>query len=115
LRPEDTIERFGGDEFIVLLEGLTGVSDATRVAGRIAEAMQTPFVFKDREILITTSIGIVLNTSGYDHPTDLLWNADVALYRAKAKGKARYEVFDETTDPRPLKHLSSKTSLRRVI
>jgi diguanylate cyclase (GGDEF)-like protein len=115
LRAEDTAARFGGDEFTVLLEDVTDVTDAVRVADKITRALSAPFVLESREVFVTTSIGIVLGTSGHERPTDLLRNADVALYRAKANGKATYEVFDALMNVRAVERLDLEADLRRAI
>jgi diguanylate cyclase (GGDEF)-like protein/PAS domain S-box-containing protein len=115
LRDEDTAARFGGDEFTILLEEVTDVRDAVRVADKITRALLAPFVLESREVFVTTSLGIVLATSGRERPTDLLRNADVALYRAKANGKATYEVFDTFMNLQALERLDLETDLRRAI
>jgi diguanylate cyclase (GGDEF)-like protein/PAS domain S-box-containing protein len=115
LRAEDTAARFGGDEFTVLLEDVTDVTDAVRVADKITRALSAPFVLESREVFVTTSIGIVLGTSGHERPTDLLRNADVALYRAKANGKATYEVFDALMNVQAVERLDLEADLRRAI
>jgi diguanylate cyclase (GGDEF)-like protein len=115
LRAEDTASRFGGDEFTVLLENVKDASDAVRVADQITRALSTPFILESREVFVTTSIGIALGTSGRERPTDLLRNADVALYRAKASGKATYEVFDAFMNIAALERLDLEGDLRRAI
>lgn len=115
LRPEDIAARFGGDEFTILLEAVTDASDAVRVAGRITQALKEPFILDDREVFVNTSIGIALAKSGLERPTDLLRNADVALYRAKANGKAACEVFDATMNIVALERLDLQADLRRAI
>ena len=115
LRAEDTAARFGGDEFTVLLEDVTSVTEAVRVADKIMRALLVPFVLESREVFVTTSIGIVLGTSGRERPTDLLRNADVALYRAKANGKCTYEVFDVLMNLQAIERLDLEADLRRAI
>ncbi len=92
LRPEDTAARLSGDEFAILLDGITDVTDATRVAERIRERIHEPFALDGQEVCITTSIGISLTCPGDASSGDLLRMADQAMYRAKNTGKARYEV-----------------------
>jgi len=93
IRPEDMAARFGGDEFTVLLDHLHGPSDAVRVAERIQSQMATPLEVEGRRSEITASIGIALSWHGYRDPDAMLQDADRAMYRAKAEGKARYFVW----------------------
>ena len=115
LRAEDTAARFGGDEFTILLEDVRDASDAVRVAEQITRALSEAFVLESREIFVTTSIGIALGTSGFERPTDVLRNADVALYRAKAAGRATYEVFDPFMNIAALERLDLEADLRRAV
>ncbi|HEX7333688.1 MAG TPA: GGDEF domain-containing protein, partial [Pyrinomonadaceae bacterium] len=94
LRPIDTLARFGGDEFAILLSGMTDATDAVRVAQRISDELSQPFVLDKNSATATASIGIALSSSGYDRAEDILRDADIAMYRAKENGKARYELFD---------------------
>ena len=102
LRPADTIARLGGDEFTILVEEITELREATRVAERIEDALHTPFVLEGNEVRITTSIGIAFNRAEDAEPDELLRNADAAMYRAKRGGKARYEVFEMGDNPAAL-------------
>jgi diguanylate cyclase (GGDEF)-like protein/PAS domain S-box-containing protein len=115
LRAEDTAARFGGDEFTVLLGGVGDASDAVRVANKITRALSAPFTLEAREVFVSTSIGIALGTSGYERPTDVLRNADLALYRAKASGRATYEIFDPFMNIAALERLDLESDLRRAI
>lgn len=118
LRPEDTLARLGGDEFTVLLEDVSSVSEATRVAERIAEELRAPFFLEGQEVSATASIGIALSTldtPDEDRAEDLLRDSDAAMYRAKAKGKARHEVFDQSMYSRALERLKLENDLRRAI
>jgi diguanylate cyclase (GGDEF)-like protein/PAS domain S-box-containing protein len=115
LRPEDTVARLGGDEFTILLEGVAGVSDAAEVAERIAEELQPPFVLEAQEVFATTSTGIAISSSAQEQPTDLLRHADLAMYRAKSKGKACFEMFEPSMSIDALERLELETELRRAL
>jgi diguanylate cyclase (GGDEF)-like protein/PAS domain S-box-containing protein len=94
LRLGDTISRFGGDEFTVLLEAIHDKNDAVLVVERIKQRLAQPFKLDGREIYISASIGIALSSSDYDQPEDLVRYADLAMYRAKAFDSTCYEVFE---------------------
>jgi len=115
LRPMDTIARLGGDEFTILLEGIKDVSDVVRTAERIQEELNLPFELDGQEVFTTASIGIALSTIGYHRPEDLLRDADAAMYRAKALGKARYEIFNTDMYATAMTRLQLETDLRRAI
>lgn len=115
LRSVDTVARLGGDEFVILLEEITNVSDATHVAERIRRELALPFNLSGHEVFTTTSIGIALSSTGYGNPENLLRNADIAMYRAKSLGKARYEIFDPVMHARALRLLQMENSLYRAI
>jgi diguanylate cyclase (GGDEF)-like protein len=95
LRPEDTIARLGGDEFTVLLEDITDVRYAIRVAERIADSLKTPIKLDGHEASVTASIGIAVSTGRESTPDELLRNSDRAMYQAKYGGKARYVVYHD--------------------
>jgi diguanylate cyclase (GGDEF)-like protein len=94
VRPGDVLARLGGDEFAVLLDDIRDPTDATRVAERMQEVLHMPFLSEGTEIVVSASIGIAFGGIGLEGPEDLLRDADLAMYRAKATGKARFEVFD---------------------
>jgi diguanylate cyclase (GGDEF)-like protein len=112
---QGSLARFGGDEFIVLLDRIPDVTAATQVAARISQSLQRPFHLQEHEVFISTSIGIALSTTPDDEPESFLRNADIALYRAKANGKAGYEVFDAAMHTEALERLQLETDLRRAI
>ncbi|MGJ5629589.1 diguanylate cyclase domain-containing protein [Nostoc sp. CALU 1950] len=93
LRSGDTVARFGGDEFTVLLEDIKDISDATNVAKRIQDSLRSPVNLNGYELSATASIGITWNFSNYEEPATLLRDADIAMYRAKRQGKATYAIF----------------------
>ncbi|MGI8504580.1 MAG: diguanylate cyclase domain-containing protein [Hassallia sp.] len=95
LRGGDTVARFGGDEFAILLEEIKDVSVAINIAKRIHESLALPLNLNGHEIISTGSIGIALSGSKHHEPESVLRDADIAMYRAKHQGKARYSIFDE--------------------
>ncbi len=115
LRPGDTAARFGGDEFTLLLEDLNGIDDARVITERLIEALQEPIFMEGREFEITASIGVAMSFSRHDRGSDLLRNADIAMYRAKNKGKARYEVFDTKMSAAALSRLQLEIELRQAV
>src|ERR1700761_8014200 len=93
-RPEDTVARFGGDEFAILLEDVTNISDITRIAERAQHDIRLPIELNGHEIFISASIGIAFGTLDHTSPEQILRDADFAMYQAKSLGHARHEVFD---------------------
>ena len=115
LRTEDTVARLGGDEFAILLEDIGGISDATRVAERIQAELSASVNLSGLEVFTSASIGIALSSSAYERPEYLVRNADMAMYRAKAAGQARFEVFDRAMHAHALARLQLETDLRRAV
>ncbi|MFA7478873.1 MAG: EAL domain-containing protein [Vulcanimicrobiota bacterium] len=115
VRDGDTVARFGGDEFTILLDEITDVSDATRVAERIQEALQSPFTLEGHEVFTSASVGIALSATGYEIPNDVVRDADTAMNRAKALGKARHEMFDRAMHTQSSRRLQLETDLRRAV
>ena len=115
VRPTDTAARLGGDEFSIVLEGLKDISDAKRIAERIQAELRLPFVLGAQEVFTTVSIGIALSTTGYDRPEDILRDADIAMYRAKLLGKARYEIFNTDMHIQAVARLQLENELRRAV
>src|SRR5215218_8530057 len=115
LRPEDTAARLGGDEFTILIEDISSVGEVVQIAERIAEILQPPFTLGEQEVFATVSTGIALNISAQELPADLLRHADLAMYQAKHKGRARYEVFEPSMDAKAVERLMLETGLRRAL
>ncbi len=115
LRPGDTVARLGGDEFAILLEDLKDKSEALFIAERIQEKLSAPFDLGGQEVFTSISIGIVFNTTGYDHPENLLRNADIAMYHAKSSGSARCEVFNLRMYDEAVARLQLETDMRQAI
>lgn len=115
VRQEDTVARLSGDEFAILLDGVNDVRDATRIAERINLELALPFQVGRREVACSASIGIAYNATGYRAADQVLHDADAAMYRAKAGGRARYEVFDTEMHRRALAQLRLEEDLRLAV
>ncbi len=113
LGTDDIAARFGGDEFTVLLEHVGTVADAIEAAERIQEGLAAPFEVSGSSIVVTASIGIAL--TDIDKPEEALRHADIAMYRAKSLGKARYVVFEHSLDRRAMDVLQLETDIRQSI
>jgi predicted signal transduction protein with EAL and GGDEF domain len=114
-RNMDTLSRLGGDEFTVLLEDIHQLNDAARIADRLLASLRLPFVLQGQEVYIEASIGIALSATGYNAADEVLRDADLAMYRAKALGKGRYEVFDQTMHIQATGRLALEADLRRAL
>ncbi|OYD90607.1 hypothetical protein CDG76_30760 [Nostoc sp. 'Peltigera membranacea cyanobiont' 210A] len=115
LRKMDLAARLGGDEFVILLEEIKDIQEAVRITERIFAELQTPMMIEGREVYTTSSVGIVWGTKDYVQASHLLRDADIAMYRAKNKGKARYEIFDTEMHTQALNRLHLENDLRRAI
>ncbi|HWF35736.1 MAG TPA: EAL domain-containing protein [Solirubrobacteraceae bacterium] len=114
VRASDTVARFGGDEFGILLEDIAGEHDAIATAERIAAVFARPFVLGANEHFVTVSIGIAIAHGG-ELAENLVRDADAAMYRAKEHGRARYEVFDDAMRVRAMARLRVENDLRRAL
>lgn len=114
LRPTDTAARFGGDEFVVLLEGLNGVADARETSQRLLRLFGRPHDIDGHEVVSTASIGVVSSEVGYETADDVIRDADAAMYQAKSSGKACYRVFDGRLHAEAIERLDLEADLRRA-
>ncbi|MEB3281840.1 MAG: EAL domain-containing protein [Lyngbya sp.] len=115
LRPGDTLARLGGDEFTILLEQISGLTDAIKVARLVHQRLILPFNLKGNEVFTNASIGIALSSSSCEYPEELLRNADLAMYRAKEMGKGAYAVFDTKMHQQAVERLQLESQLRRAL
>ncbi|HEY1458160.1 MAG TPA: EAL domain-containing protein [Solirubrobacteraceae bacterium] len=115
LRPGDTLARLGGDEFAILLDGITAHAQALDIARRAAAAIAEPISFDRRQLSVLASIGIAHNLAGVVPAEELIRNADIAMYDAKAHGGGRCEIFDTSMHQRVLDRVSLETRLRQAI
>ena len=115
IRPADTLARLGGDEFVIIAEDLTDERAAVELGERIAEAGRKPFRIGDEEYVCTMSVGIATTADAHHGPESLLQEADLALYRAKDRGRDRAEVFDEDLRTTAVGRLGTERMLRRAI
>jgi len=115
LRSTDTVARFGGDEFVILLDDIQDVQNAIQVADWILDELSAPFFIKNREVFINTSIGIVHSEIGYNRADEILRDADIAMYNAKAHGKGRYVIFFPAMREIILNRTELENDLRRAI
>jgi diguanylate cyclase (GGDEF)-like protein/PAS domain S-box-containing protein len=115
VRPGDTVARFGGDEFAILLEQLTEVVEAARVAERIQAGLAEPFAVADRDVIARASIGVSTTAAAGDSVSQLLHTADVAMYTAKEQGKGLYEVYGPSMHATLTERLDLERDFREAV
>ncbi len=120
-RPTDSVARYGGDEFVVLAEGLTSAEDVHELAERLVTVLREPFQVNgptpgdEHTLLLTVSVGVAVTTRPDHVAVDLMQEADLALYRAKDRGRDRHEIFDDELQARAMRQLATQRTLRRAL
>jgi diguanylate cyclase (GGDEF)-like protein len=115
VRPGDTVARLGGDEYVILLEDIEDGANAAKIADRIRSVFQAPFLLNDREVFVTASIGIAVNTTDYERPEDMLRDADIAMYSAKANQQGNHVLFEPSMQRATIEFLELQNDLRRAL
>ena len=113
--PKDCVGRLGGDEFVILLEDIQSSEVALQLVQRILAEAQEPVVINGCEVFTGFSIGVVFGSASYEHPSHVIRNADIAMYRAKALGGNSYRIFDAAMHDQVIKRLNLETALRKAI
>ncbi len=115
IRASDTVARLGGDEFIILLECSTEDTTCQVTANRIMEQLKHPFLIDGENLYVSASIGIVDDIAKYDNSSDVLRDADIAMYHAKGAGKSRFEVFTSEMRTQAIERVMIENELRYAI
>jgi diguanylate cyclase (GGDEF)-like protein len=115
LRPSDTVGRFGGDEFVVICESVESEHRAFQIARRLNDSIGEPIPLPSGDVRLTASVGVALSREPSASPEALIRNADAAMYRAKERGRARYEVYDAAMQERAIRRLQVENDLRTAI
>jgi diguanylate cyclase (GGDEF)-like protein/PAS domain S-box-containing protein len=115
MRPPDTVARLGGDEFVVVCSGLADEADGIGIADRLLDAISQPVTLAGRAVVVSPSIGVAFTRSADDDPVELLRRADTAMYRAKGRGRACYELYDESLRKQANARVEMESELRDAL
>ena len=115
IRASDCVARFGGDEFVLLLNGLETIADAESVAEKILSALHEPLTIREQECRVTASIGIAICPEDGDEPEKLIRNADTAMYAAKQSGKNVYKRYSIEMTPTSVNRIRLEAHLRHAL
>jgi diguanylate cyclase (GGDEF)-like protein len=115
LRPHDTVARFGGDAFAILLEDISSQSNAMYITERINTELKVPFIVDGNEVFITVRTGIAFGNGGDEHPEQILRDAEIAMYKAKKSSKTEYMVFETGMHTHVLERMNLETALRKAV
>ena len=115
VREGDTVARFGGDEFTLLIPKIENIEDAAKIALKIIETLKIPFFVNERELFVTTSIGVSIFPADGSDPETLVRNADTAMYRAKEQGRDNYQLYAADMNAQALERLGLENSLRKAL
>ena len=115
MRKADTVARFGGDEFVVLLDDIPNIQAAAKIAHHIQEVLSKPFQVGNNRIFTSASIGIVLSSDGHLSKEDIVRDADIAMYQAKMLGKAKYVIFNTDMRKQAINRLNLENDLRHSL
>lgn len=115
VRDKDIVARLGGDEFVILLDGIHNIQDVTLIGERIQQKLRSPFKLQGQSVVTSASIGIVFGSVEYSNAADLMRDADIAMYRAKESGKARYTIFNQTMYDETLRLVELENNLRLAL
>ena len=115
VRGLDTVSRFGGDEFILILDELESAKEGVGIVKRVLDDLRRPFFIEGQEVRTSSSIGMVLSPTTHDNPEDMLRNANIAMYRAKGSGRDRIKVFNSGMLEQALQVMTMENDLRRAI
>ncbi|HUH12678.1 MAG TPA: EAL domain-containing protein [Longimicrobiales bacterium] len=115
VRPEDTVGRIGGDEFAVLLYHVSGMDEVRQIAERLRMRMREPFKIDGREVRTSVSVGVAMSSARYGDAQSMLRDADTALYRAKDRGRERYEIFDAELEREQTRRRQLERELEKAV